>query len=91
LYFLRYNAVKGQSLDGGSYLPAFHLDYLNFQTELAISIVGSIIIFILSLTVVIFKKPPSTCFFIIIVILFGQFMIQTRNLANEFENKAKEV
>jgi hypothetical protein len=91
LYFVRYNSIKNQSLDGGSYMPSLHLDYSDFQTELFISIVGCIAIFFVSLTVVIFKKPTTTCFYIIMVVLFGQFLIQTRNLANGFDSKANEM
>ena len=91
LYFVRYNAIKNESLDGGSYLPELRLDYTDFSTEFLISITGCIAIFFVSLTVVIFKKPPTACFYIVIVILFGQFLVQTRNLAAEFDEKAIEV
>ena len=91
LYFVRYTQISSSSLDGGSYMPLLHLDYSDFQTELLISIAGCIAIFFVSLTVVIFKKPTTACFYMVIVILFGQFLIQTRNLANGFDSKANEM
>ena len=72
-------------------MPSLHLDYSDFQTELLISIAGCVAIFFVSLTVVIFKKPTTACFYMVVVILFGQFLVQTRNLAKSFDSKANKI